>query len=63
MRLKVTGYYQGEYMYLLSNNGLIINYMEYDVKRESIVQLISKVKPNRPYINKKGRLILGKGIK
>ena len=37
MRLKVTGYYQGEYMYLLSNNCLIMNYMEYGVKRESIV--------------------------
>ena len=69
MRLKVTGYYQGEYMYMLGNNGLIMNYIEYGVKRESIVQLISKVKynmvykPSRPYINKKGRLILGEGIK
>ena len=37
MRLKVTGYYQGEYMYMLGNNGLIISYIEYSVKRESIV--------------------------
>ena len=37
MRLKVTGYYQGEYMYMLGNNGLIMNYIEYGVKRESIV--------------------------
>ena len=59
MRLRVTGYYQGEYMYMMHNNGLIMNYMEYGVKRESKVQLISKVKynmvykPNRPYKNKK----------
>ena len=69
MRLRVTGYYQGEYMYMLGNNGLIMNHMEYGVKRESKVQLISKVKynmvqkPNRPFVNKKGRLILGGGIK
>ena len=68
MRLRVTGYYQGEYMYMLDNKGLIMNYMEYSVKRESKVQLISKVKynmvykPNRPYANKKGRLIIGDGI-
>ena len=37
MRLRVTGYYQGEYMYMLGNNGLIMNYMEYGVKRESKV--------------------------
>ena len=35
MRLRVTGYYQGEYMYMLDNKGLIMNYMEYSVKRES----------------------------
>ena len=69
MRLRVTGYYQGEYMYMLDNNSLIMNYMEYSIKRESKVQLISKVKynmvykPNRPYVNKKGRLIIGDGIK
>ena len=46
-----------------------MNYMEYGVKRESIIQLISKLKynmvykPNRPYIDKRGRLILGEGIK
>ena len=37
MRLRVTAYYQGEYMYMLGNNGLIMNYMEYSVKRESKV--------------------------
>ena len=37
MRLRVTGYYQGENMYMLGNNGLIMNYMEYGVKRESKV--------------------------
>ena len=33
MRLRATGNYQGEYMYMLGNNGLIMNYMEYGVKR------------------------------
>ena len=37
MRLRVTGYYQAEYMYMLGNNGFIMNYMEYGVKRESKV--------------------------
>ena len=37
MRLRVTGYYQGEYMYMLGNNSLIMNYMEYGVKCESKV--------------------------
>ena len=37
MRLRVTGYYEGEYMYMLGNNGLIMNYMEYGIKRESKV--------------------------
>ena len=29
--------YQGEYMDMLGNNSLIMNYMEYGVKRESKV--------------------------
>ena len=37
MRLRVTGYYQGKYTYMLDGNGLIMNYMEYGVKRESKV--------------------------
>ena len=37
MRLRVMGYYQGKYMYMLGNNGLIMNYMEYGVKLESKV--------------------------
>ena len=37
MRLRVTGYYQGKFMYMVGNNGLIMNYMEYGVKRESKV--------------------------
>ena len=36
MRLRVTGY-QGEYMYMFGNTGLIMNYMEYGFKRESKV--------------------------
>ena len=37
MRLRVTGYYQGKYTYMLDGNGFIMNYMEYGVKRESKV--------------------------
>ena len=37
MRLRVTGYYQGKFMYMVGNNGLTMNYMEYGVKRESKV--------------------------
>ena len=54
---------------MLGDNGLIINYMEYGDKRESKAELILKVKynmvykPNRPYINRKWRLILGNRIK
>ena len=29
MKLRVTGHYQGEYLYALSNEGLIMNYKEY----------------------------------
>ena len=38
MRLRVTGYYQGKYLYLMSREGLIMNYKEYRVnKQKSIV--------------------------
>ena len=33
MRLHVAGYYQGDYLYLLSNEGFIMNYKEYSVKK------------------------------
>ena len=33
-RLWVTGYYQGKYLYSLSNNGLIMNYKEYRVNKQ-----------------------------
>ena len=34
MRLHVTGYYQGEYMYMLGKDGLILNYKEYTVQNK-----------------------------
>ena len=34
MRLHETGYYQGEYLYSLSNEGLIMNYKEYGVNKQ-----------------------------
>ena len=33
MRIYVTGYYQAEYMYMLTKNGLIINHKEYSVSK------------------------------
>ena len=32
-RLRVTGHYQGEYLYPLSKEGLIMNYKEYSVNK------------------------------
>ena len=37
MRLRVIGYFQGEYMYMLGKDGLIINYKEYDVNKQKTV--------------------------
>ena len=34
MRLRITGYFQGEYMYMLSKDGLIMNYKEYGVNKQ-----------------------------
>ena len=39
MRLHVTGYYQGKYMYMLGNNGLILNYKEYNVQKTKKIDL------------------------
>ena len=33
MRLHVTGYYQGEYMCMLGDDGLTMNYKEYKVQK------------------------------
>ena len=33
MRLHVTGNYQGEYMYMIGNSGLIMSYKEYTVQK------------------------------
>ena len=35
MRLKVTGYYQGEYLYFLSKSELIMTYKDYSVKKQA----------------------------
>ena len=37
MRLRVTGYYQGEYLYSLSNEGVIMNCKEYGVSKPKSV--------------------------
>ena len=33
MRLYITGYYQGEYMYMLTKDGLIMNHKEYSIAK------------------------------
>ena len=37
MRLTITGYFQGEYIYMLGKGGLIMNYKEYGVKKQKPV--------------------------
>ena len=37
MKLSVTGYFQGEYMYMLGKDGLIVNYKEYGVNKQKTV--------------------------
>ena len=37
MSLRVTGYFQGEYMYMLGKGGLIMNYKEYGVNKQKTV--------------------------
>ena len=37
MRLHVTGYFQGEYMYILGKHGLIMNYKEFGVNKRKTV--------------------------
>ena len=37
MRLRMTGYFQGEYMYMLGKDGLIMNYKEYGVNKQKTV--------------------------
>ena len=60
MRPHVTGYYQGEYMYMLVKYRLIMNYKEYTVQKTKKIDL-KMIK--RPYVNKRGRLILSEGQK
>ena len=65
MRLHVTGYYQGEYMYMLGKDGLIMNYKEYTVQKKQKQKQKQKKKILKMiktlYVNKRGRLILGEG--
>ena len=34
MKLRVTGCYQGEYMYILTKNGLILKYKDYTIIKD-----------------------------
>ena len=37
MKLRVTGYFQGEYMYMLGKDGLVMNYKEYGMNKQKPV--------------------------
>ena len=37
MRLRLTGYFQGEYMYMLGKEGIIMNYKEYGVNKQKAI--------------------------
>ena len=37
VRLHITGYFQGEYMYMLSKDGFIMNYKEYGMNKQKPV--------------------------
>ena len=37
MRLRVTGYFQGEYTYMVNKDGLIMNYKEFGVNKQKTV--------------------------
>ena len=39
IRLRMTGYFQGEYMYMLGKDGLIMNYKEYGLNKQKTVTL------------------------
>ena len=39
MRLHVTGYFQGEYMFMVGKDGLIMNYKEYSVNIQKTVTI------------------------
>ena len=39
MRWHVTGYYQGEFMYILGKDGFIVSYKEYTVQKTKKINL------------------------
>ena len=62
MRLPVTGYYQDKYLYPLSCEGLIMNFIEYGVNKPKCVAVNRRMKKKItwPYLKNK-RLILENG--
>ena len=58
MRLRVTGYYQDEYLYSMARQGLIMNYKENGVKKKQRSKLRTMRVAKKLYL-KNGRLILG----
>ena len=62
MRLCITGYFQGEYMYMLSKDGLIMNYKEYGMNKQKTVT-VSLAMVARPYIKKTRTNYFGFGKK
>ena len=43
MRLRVTGYYQGKNLYLLSNELLIRNYKDYSVNKQKKLLIVKSL--------------------
>ena len=62
MRLHVTGYFQGEYMFMVGKDGLIMNYKEYSVNIQKTVT-ISKAMLTRPFVKKRRTNYFGFGKK
>lgn len=59
MRLYISGYYQAEYIYMLSKNGLVMNHKEYSVakvknklKKNEIKKKKKKSKKNKRFWDK-----------
>ena len=62
MRLCITSYFQGEYMYMLDKDELIMNSKEYGVNKQKTVTA-SKVMVARPYVRETRTNYFGFGKK
>ena len=59
MRLRVVGYYQGEYMYIMSNLGLLLTFKDYGiVEQNEILHWLHNMR-KKPYIKRNRQLHSG----